>query len=99
MAVETKHNLVSLKRQLCLGNNDTNFIAKSKQIIEVVKKIVYKAVATPSHYKAVATPSHFPGICTWHQRILFVGFAAADESHCEKASLGVGPLVLLDCAT
>lgn len=90
MAVETKHNLVSLKRQLCLGNNDTNFIAKSKQIIEVVKKIVYKAVATPSH---------FPGICTWHQRILFVGFAAADESHCEKASLGVGPLVLLDCAT
>lgn len=54
MAVETKHNLVSLKRQLCLGNNDTNFIAKSKQIIEVVKKIVYKAVATPSTFRGFA---------------------------------------------
>lgn len=44
-AMKTKYVFGSLEILLCSNNNDTNFIANFKQIIEILKK-AYEAVVT-----------------------------------------------------
>lgn len=42
--MKAKYNFGSLKRLLCPNNNDTNFIANFKQIMEILRK-THEAVA------------------------------------------------------